>query len=138
VVVPFPAPVAGRAKVFAKNAKILCDTMVQGLGKYMRKLGIDTKLLMNPVQHSYCVRVALMENRFVVTRGKSYLEARTEFSYWEKINKVFQFASQLPPGQVINISSQQVEQQVDEVLKYFNIQVEQSDIFSRCMVIIFN
>jgi uncharacterized protein with PIN domain len=81
VVVPFPAPVAGRPKLFAKDAKILCDTMVQGLGKYMRKLGIDTKLLMNPVQHSYCVRVALMENRFVITRGKSYQEARTNIAF---------------------------------------------------------
>jgi hypothetical protein len=60
------------------------------------------------------------------------------FIFGKKINKEFQFASQLPPGQVVNISSQQVEQQVDEVLKYFNIQVEQSDIFSRCMVIIFS
>jgi hypothetical protein len=51
-----------------------------------------------------------------------------------KSNRIFQFASQLPPGQVISISSQYVEQQVDEVLKFFNIQVEQSDIFSRCMV----
>lgn len=76
VVVPFPVPISGRPKIFAKDAKILCDTMVQGLGKYLRKLGIDTKLLMNPVQHSYCVRVALMENRFVVTRGKSFQEAR--------------------------------------------------------------
>lgn len=82
VVVPFPAPIAGRAKLFAKDAKILCDTMVQGLGKYLRKLGIDTKLLMNPVQHSYCVRVALTEDRFVITRGKSYQEARINLFVW--------------------------------------------------------
>lgn len=131
---PFPAPIAGRPKLYAKDAKILCDTMVQGLGKYLRKLGIDTKLLMNPVQHSYCVRVALMENRFVITRGKSYLEARILIFFFPTSDIKFQFASQLPPGQVINISSQYVEQQVDEVLKFFNIQVEQSDIFSRCMV----
>ncbi|CAB3365110.1 Hypothetical predicted protein [Cloeon dipterum] len=106
-----------RTTLLAKNARLLCDTMVQGLGKYLRKLGIDTKIISNPVQHSYSVRLALMEDRFLITRGKSYQE----------------FASQLPQGHVINITSQFVEEQVDEVLRFFNICVSQSDIFARCM-----
>ncbi|XP_059470250.1 exonuclease mut-7 homolog [Neocloeon triangulifer] len=112
-----PNQLSPRPKLHAKDAKLLCDIMVQGLGKYMRKLGIDTKLVSNPVQHSYCVRVALMESRYVITRGKSFQE----------------FASQLPEGHVINISSHYVEEQVDEVLRFFNIHVSQSDIFARCM-----
>jgi uncharacterized protein with PIN domain len=50
--------------------------MVQGLGKMLRKCGIDTAILENEENHDVCARIANREHRVIVTRGHVYDRVR--------------------------------------------------------------
>lgn len=52
--------------------KIVCDTMLQGLGKALRRCGIDTAILENHEDHMRCVELAQDEKRYIVTRGTAF------------------------------------------------------------------
>lgn len=47
--------------------------MLQGLGKQLRKCGIDAAILENTDRHERCVTIAKEENRMILTRGHSYV-----------------------------------------------------------------
>lgn len=51
---------------------IVCDTMLQGLGKALRRCGIDTSILENGEDHMRCVQLAQDEKRYIVTRGIAF------------------------------------------------------------------
>lgn len=53
----------------ACNIKVICDTMLQGLGKKLRSCGIDSAILENYEDHMLCVKYAQDENRYILTRG---------------------------------------------------------------------
>lgn len=53
----------------ADKLKFVCDTMLQGLGKKLRRCGIDTAILENNQDHMECVRLAQDEDRYILTRG---------------------------------------------------------------------
>lgn len=100
----------------ASQFRVVCDTMVQGLGKMLRKCGIDTAILENEENHDVCVRIANQQRRVIVTRGLVY-------------NRLCQH---VPQGHCYPVMSDVLEEQLEEVLKYFNVFVTRQDVFSRC------
>lgn len=50
--------------------------MLCGLGKMLRKCGVDTVILENEVSHDVCVRIANQQNRMIITRGYVYNQVR--------------------------------------------------------------
>ncbi|PNF25254.1 hypothetical protein B7P43_G13163 [Cryptotermes secundus] len=102
----------------ASQLRVVCDTMVQGLGKMLRKCGVDTVILKNEEDHDVCVRIANQQHRVIVTRGLVY-------------NRLYQH---VPQGHCYPVMSDVLEEQLEEVLKYFNVFVTKQDVFSRCQV----
>lgn len=70
---PGPHPVA----INVNDVKFVCDTMLQGLGRLLRKCGIDTKILDNHVDHMECVRDYENEKRYILTRGQVFNKVRS-------------------------------------------------------------
>lgn len=46
--------------------------MLQGLGKSLRRCGIDSAILENNVDHKECVRHYQDERRYILTRGQIF------------------------------------------------------------------
>lgn len=46
--------------------------MLQGLGKNLRRCGIDTAVLENHCDHKDCVKYAMDENRYILTRKGTF------------------------------------------------------------------
>lgn len=109
-------PSPHEAPVPASSLKIVCDTMLQGLGKNLRRCGIDTMILANNDDHMECVRHAQTDNRYIVSRGIVF-------------NKLFGY---VPHGHCLKIISDDVDEQLKEVLDYWKVEVTKNDIFSRC------
>lgn len=101
----------------ASQFRVVCDNMVCGLGKMLRKCGVDTVILGND-NHDVCVRIANQQNRMIITRGHVY-------------NLLYQH---VPPGHCYPLVSDVLEDQLEEVLRYFNIVVTRQDVFSRCQM----
>nr|CAD7196064.1 unnamed protein product [Timema douglasi] len=114
---PYSEPVPARC------LRLVCDTMVQGLGKYLRRCGVDVVILENNDSHDKCVKIANSQGRMIVTRGYTY-------------NKLKQH---VPLGYCYRVQSEDcdLEDQVKEVLQYFNVAISKEDIFSRCQVKLF-
>jgi uncharacterized protein with PIN domain len=53
----------------ASQFRVVCDNMVCGLGKMLRKCGVDTVILENEDSHDVCVRIANQQKRMIITRG---------------------------------------------------------------------
>ena len=51
----------------ASQFRIVC-----GLGKMLRKCGVDTVILENEDSHDVCVRSANQQKRMIITRGHVY------------------------------------------------------------------
>jgi len=103
----------------AKNVKFICDEMLGGLCKTLRKIGIDCVVVANFEDSSdCCIKIALQEKRFILTRGQRFIK----------------FTQYLPFGHCYKIYADKVENQVIEVLKYYNVILTESDIFSRCQI----
>ncbi|KAK4873175.1 hypothetical protein RN001_015204 [Aquatica leii] len=100
----------------ASAVKVVCDTMLQGLGKSLRRCGIDTAILENFEEHMHCVRLAIDEQRYILTRG-------TIFD---------QLAGAVPPGYCLRVLSDNIDEQLKQVLDYYKIIVTKDDVFSRC------
>nr|CAD7574286.1 unnamed protein product [Timema californicum] len=111
---PYSEPVPARC------LRLVCDTMVQGLGKYLRRCGVDVVILENNDSHDKCVKIANSQGRMIVTRGYTY-------------NKLKQH---VPLGYCYRVQSEDcdLEDQVKEVLQYFNVAISKEDIFSRCQM----
>ncbi|KAJ9597340.1 hypothetical protein L9F63_011811, partial [Diploptera punctata] len=101
----------------ARNFKVVCDNMVHGLGKLLRKCGIDTVIIGNEENHDVCAKIAQQQKRMIITRGQIY-------------NKLCQH---VPKGHCYPVTSDNLEGQL-EVLRYFNVTVTKEDVFSRCQI----
>ena len=89
--------------------KIVCDSMLEDLCTKLRKIGVDCLALEKGKPHLDCVKlVSGPDIRYVVSRGPPA----------EKI------AAQLPSGHVLRLKSLEPEAQFDEVVKHFNIVIE--------------
>nr|CAD7405630.1 unnamed protein product [Timema poppensis] len=109
---PYSEPVPARC------LRLVCDTMVQGLGKYLRRCGVDVVILENNDSHDKCVKIANSQGRMIVTRGYTYSKLKQH----------------VPLGYCYRVQSEDcdLEDQVKEVLQYFNVAISKEDIFSRC------
>ena len=98
---------------------LVCDNMLQGLCRKLRMFGVDCLALDNGQDHLDCVTLAQgAVTRYVVSRGSAAAK----------------IAKQLAPGHTLSIRSDDLALQVEEVFRYFNIVVSDSDLFSRCVL----
>jgi len=102
----------------------ICDTMLQGVCKKLRICGIDAVALENGQSYLECVQ--LSKSKSEELGGPVYILSRGASA--DKI------AKRVPLGYCLNVRSDNLDQQVGEVLRYFNVVVKDEDLFSRCVV----
>ncbi|XP_050175809.1 exonuclease mut-7 homolog isoform X3 [Myiozetetes cayanensis] len=109
----------GPAPVSPREFSVVCDNMLQGLGRYLRCLGVDVRMLDNEDDHRKAAEIARQEGRVILTSGLPYQTLQ----------------SQVGEGRCFSVNcSEKAKEQALQVLKHFNVQVSLSDIFSRCQV----
>ncbi|NXB79594.1 MUT7 Exonuclease, partial [Donacobius atricapilla] len=114
---PRTEPSRPTAPISPQEFSVVCDNMLQGLGRYLRCLGVDVRLLGNEDDHRKAAEIARKEGRVILTSGLPYQTLR----------------SQVGEGRCFSVScSEKAKEQALQVLKHFNVQVSLSDIFSRC------
>lgn len=100
-----------------QQLRVVCDNMLQGLGRYLRCLGVDVVMLENTDDHKKAAELARRERRVILTCGQPYQSLR----------------SQVGEGRCLSLDcSEKARDQAVRVLKHFNVQLTTSDIFSRC------
>lgn len=52
--------------------RVVVDTMVQGLGRYLRSCGVDVVILHHTDDHMKAVQIAKEQGRIVLTGGAPY------------------------------------------------------------------
>lgn len=106
-----PAPIS------PKEFSVVCDNMLQGLGRYLRCLGVDVRMLENEDDHRKAAEIARQEGRVILTSGLPYQTLR----------------SHVGEGRCFSVNcSEKAKEQALQVLKHFNVHVTLADIFSRC------
>ncbi|NXS91079.1 MUT7 Exonuclease, partial [Jacana jacana] len=106
-----PAPIS------PKEFSVVCDNMLQGLGRCLRCLGVDVRMLENEDEHRKAAEIARQEGRVILTSGLPYQTLQ----------------SQVAEGRCFSVNcSEKAREQALQVLKHFNVQVSPADIFSRC------
>jgi len=101
-----------------KDLRVVCDTMLQGLGRQLRLCGVDVSILDSGQPHDDAARIAMEEDRIILTCGKT----------------VEMLSKHVPPGHCLQIENTQAKLQCLQVMHHFNVRVTSSDIFSRCQV----
>ncbi|PIO39978.1 hypothetical protein AB205_0120110, partial [Aquarana catesbeiana] len=100
-----------------REFSVICDNMLQGLGRYLRCLGVDVLMLDNDDDHRRAAEIAREDGRVILTCGLPYQTLR----------------SQIGEGRCFSVDcSEKARQQAIKVLKHFNVRVSLSDVFSRC------
>lgn len=100
-----------------QQLRVVCDNMLQGLGRYLRCLGVDVIMLENTDDHRRAAKLAQAEGRVILTCGQPFQSLR----------------SQVGEGCCLSLDcSEKARDQAVRVLRHFNIQLTPSDIFSRC------
>ncbi|XP_074145163.1 exonuclease mut-7 homolog isoform X2 [Sminthopsis crassicaudata] len=106
-------------EISAKDFSVVCDTMLQGLARYLRCLGVDVRVLENTDDHRQAAEIARKEGRIILTSGLPYHKLQ----------------AQVGEGRCFSVNcSDKAKQQALSVLKHFNVRVTLTDIFSRCQV----
>uniref|UniRef100_A0A8C8RHW1 Exonuclease 3'-5' domain containing 3 n=1 Tax=Pelusios castaneus TaxID=367368 RepID=A0A8C8RHW1_9SAUR len=102
-----------------KELSVVCDNMLQGLGRHLRCLGVDVRVLENDDDHRKAAEIARQEGRVILTSGLPYQTLQ----------------SQVGEGRCFSVDcSGKAKEQALQVLKHFNVQVTLADVFSRCQV----
>uniref|UniRef100_A0A3P9KSJ1 Exonuclease 3'-5' domain containing 3 n=1 Tax=Oryzias latipes TaxID=8090 RepID=A0A3P9KSJ1_ORYLA len=100
-----------------QQLRVVCDNMLQGLGRYLRCLGVDVVMLENSDDHRVAAKLAQAEGRVILTCGQPFQSLR----------------SQVGEGRCLSLDcSEKAKDQAVRVLRHFNVQPTPSDIFSRC------
>jgi uncharacterized protein with PIN domain len=99
-----------------QELRVVCDNMLGGLGKELRRCGVDAIILENEREHTDVAKICRKENRYALTCGLPYFAIR----------------AQLPEGKCIHVKLGNAKEQCTQVLKLFNVQVTMDDLFSRC------
>ncbi|XP_036972745.1 exonuclease mut-7 homolog isoform X2 [Acanthopagrus latus] len=100
-----------------QKLRVVCDNMLQGLGRYLRCLGVDVIMLENTDDHRKAAKLAQDEGRVILTCGQPFQSLR----------------SQVGEGRCLSLDcSEKARDQAVRVLRHFNVQPTPSDIFSRC------
>lgn len=63
-------------KISPRNLRVVCDTMLTGLGRSLRSCGVDSVILEDRQDHMECVRIAQDENRSILTRGFAFRKVK--------------------------------------------------------------
>ncbi|XP_072489221.1 exonuclease mut-7 homolog isoform X4 [Notamacropus eugenii] len=106
-------------EISAKDFSVVCDTMLQGLARYLRCLGVDVQVLENTDDHRQAAEIARKDGRIILTSGLPYQKLQ----------------AQVGEGRCFSVNcSDKARQQALSVLKHFNVRVTLRDIFSRCQV----
>ncbi|XP_028664546.2 exonuclease mut-7 homolog [Erpetoichthys calabaricus] len=115
---PVPSPqLASNEPLCPGEFRVVCDNMLQGLGRYLRCVGVDVKILDNDDDHRQAAEIARREGRVILTCGMPYQK----------------LSSQVAAGRCLYVSSsEKAREQALQVIRHFNVQVTQADIFSRC------
>ncbi|KAK6177435.1 hypothetical protein SNE40_015538 [Patella caerulea] len=98
--------------------RVVCDTMLQGTGRYLRSCGVDVKIMENHEDHDVAIQSGLKEERIILSSGNPY-------------KKILSHVGQ---DACYDVISQGAQDQATEVLRHFNVKVTPQDIFSRCQV----
>ncbi|XP_035995685.1 exonuclease mut-7 homolog isoform X1 [Fundulus heteroclitus] len=111
------SPSEGSPPLTPQQLRVVCDNMLQGLGRYLRCLGVDVVMLENTDDHRVAAKLAQAEGRVILTCGQPFQTLR----------------SQVGEGRCLSLDcSEKARDQAVRVLKHFNVQPTPSDIFSRC------
>ncbi|XP_030391338.1 exonuclease mut-7 homolog isoform X1 [Gopherus evgoodei] len=126
-----PSPSEQQAKVIGMEAlspppsispkefSVVCDNMLQGLGRHLRCLGVDVRMLENDDNHRKAAEIARQDGRVILTSGLPYQTLQ----------------SQVGEGRCFSVDcSEKAKEQALQVLKHFNVQVSLADVFSRCQL----
>ena len=102
------------------SIKLVCDDMLQGLCRKLRMFGVDCLALNNGQDHLECVTIATAESqpRYVLSKGLPAAK----------------IAKHLPPGHTLSVKSNELDLQVEEVFRYFNMTVSDDNLFKRCVI----
>ncbi|CAM9670377.1 unnamed protein product [Lampetra planeri] len=114
-----PLESCSREPMSVRNFAVVCDSMLQGLGRYLRCLGVDVRILENIEEHRKAAEIARAERRVILTCGLPYQTLRSQVG--EDCCYVVD-------------CKEKAKDQAKDVLRHFNVQVTPSDIFSRCKV----
>ncbi|CAM9585094.1 unnamed protein product [Lampetra fluviatilis] len=114
-----PPESCSREPMSVRNFAVVCDSMLQGLGRYLRCLGVDVRILENIEEHRKAAEIARAERRVILTCGLPYQTLRSQVG--EDCCYVVD-------------CKEKAKDQAKDVLRHFNVQVTPSDIFSRCKV----
>ncbi|XP_061555075.1 exonuclease mut-7 homolog isoform X2 [Phycodurus eques] len=105
------------APLAPQQLRVVCDNMLQGLGRYLRCLGVDVVMLENNDDHRVAAKLAQAEYRVILTCGQPYQTLR----------------SQVAEGRCLSLDcSEKARDQAVRVLRHFNVRPTPCDIFSRC------
>ncbi|XP_061055533.1 exonuclease mut-7 homolog isoform X17 [Eubalaena glacialis] len=114
-----PAGEDAAPEVPARAFRVVCDSMLQGLARSLRCLGIDVLVLATGEDHRRAAEVARQEGRIILTSGLPYHKLR----------------AQVGAGRCLSVDcSLKARQQAMAVIRHFNVRVTHSDIFSRCQM----
>jgi len=103
---------------------VVCDTMLQGVCKKLRVCGVDAVALENGDSHSQCLAV----RQQILQRGISpvYILSRGE--------PARTLSKHIPPGHCYPVQYEKLDDQIQEIFKYFNVVAGEGDLFSRCVI----
>ncbi|XP_066466797.1 exonuclease mut-7 homolog [Tiliqua scincoides] len=103
--------------ITVRDFRVVCDNMLKGLGRYLRCLGVDVRMLENDEEHRKAAEIARQERRVILTSGLPYQTLQ----------------SQVGEGRCFQVKcSEKAKEQAFQVLKHFNVRVTLADVFSRC------
>ncbi|XP_007945268.1 exonuclease mut-7 homolog [Orycteropus afer afer] len=106
-------------EVSARNFRVVCDNMLQGLARSLRCLGVDVRVLGAGEDHRRAAEVARQEGRIILTSGLPYHKLR----------------AQVGAGRCLSVDcALKAREQALNVLRHFNVRVTFADVFSRCQV----
>lgn len=99
------------------DLKVVCDNMIQGLCKKLRLYGVDAVATESFEHFEICGKIAKEQSRMILTRSHGN---------FKKLRSV------VPHGHCLFVRTEKTDDQIDEVLHYFNVQVEGKHVFTRC------
>lgn len=67
-----PSPFVNLPQRGVDSIKVVCDSMLEGLSKSLRKCGIDAISIENSKDHDMCINLAQKQQRIILTRGTFY------------------------------------------------------------------
>jgi uncharacterized protein with PIN domain len=99
-----------------KDLRVICDNMLGGLCKELRRCGVDSIVLDNDTDHSNVALIARRENRYALSCGIPYIVIK----------------SQLVNGKCVCVRPGSAKDQCAQIIEHFNVDVRMNDLFSRC------